>query len=130
MKRELRQYYLSVRKLLPCGLKQKTAFIRRLEGSIAAYVSEYPDADFTQIERHFGTPQQIAASYIEEMDPQEISDKLKARKRIFQIVAAAVTICVATWLAFVIYAAVEVENTLGGYYDGYLVIDDSTEGGT
>jgi len=124
MKRELRQYYLSVRKLLPCGLKQKTAFIRRLEGSIAAYVSEYPDADFSQIERHFGTPQQIAASYIEEMDPQEISDKLKVRKRIFQIVASAVFLCALVWLALLAVAFLNELNSADGFYSGVSIICD------
>lgn len=125
MKRELRQYYLSVRKLLPCGLKQKTAFIRRLEGSIAAYVSEYPDADFTQIERHFGTPQQIAAAYIEEMEPQEIAGKLKIRRRIVCIVAGAVAICIFIWSAVLLSAFIKEAESADGYYVGKLIIPDN-----
>ena len=61
------------------------------------------------------------------MDPQEITDKLKVRKRILQIVAAAVAICVVAWLAVAIYAAIIVNNSDDGYYTSGLIVNDSTE---
>lgn len=124
MKKELRQYYLAIRSLLPCCWKRKNAFIRTLDSSIAAYISEHPDADFTQIERHFGTPQQIAASYIEEMDPQEITDKLKVRKRILQIVVSAVFLCALVWLILLAVAFLNELNSADGFYSGVSIICD------
>ena len=73
MKNEQNQYYRAIRRCLPCSGKQKQQIMDRIQRSVSSYMEENPLADFSAIEKRFGTPQQIAHAYIEEMEIPEIA---------------------------------------------------------
>lgn len=86
----LAKYYRSIRANLPCpwGLKQK--ILREIKSSINSYLIENPDADIHCIAQQFGTPAEITASYLDEMDPQKLAKQIKVSKRIITTVSAGI----------------------------------------
>lgn len=82
------KYYLrGVSNTLPCGRKAKKQIVSQISDSIENYLQENPNADFEEVQSHFGTPQEIAASYINEQDPSALASKMRITKKVLAIVA-------------------------------------------
>ena len=93
----LKEYYRSIQKLLPCSLCQKRKLMKDIRCSVDSFLQEHPDATFETVSAHFGTPQQIAETYTEEMSPQELQKQLKVKKRIIGIIAGAAACALLIW---------------------------------
>lgn len=108
-----RRYLREVNMLLPGVGRQKKLLMDRIKGSVVEFLTDQPDAPYESITARLGSPNQIAASCLEEMDTDEVVNKLRSKKRIVCIVAAAALAIVLLW-AGVVFAA---------YEEHYLQID-------
>ena len=86
-----------------------------MESSVRDFVTENPHADYAAIEQRFGSPQQIAASCIEEMDAQELTLQLRIRKTIVHIVAVTALVLVLLWAGVVVTALIRHVKAMNGY---------------
>ena len=111
----LLRYLWKVRGELPGNRRQKKQILSRGESSVRDFVTENPNADYAAIEQRFGTPQQIAASCIEEMDAQELTLQLRIRKTIVRIVAATALVLVLLWAGVVVTALIRHVKAMNGY---------------
>lgn len=66
---------------LPCSRKLKSIILHEIKGKITSYREENPDADYPQIESHFGMPWTIAAAYVDDMNTEELIHTLHIRKK-------------------------------------------------
>ena len=112
--RELKEYYQSIYKSLPCSGKQKKRFLQDLKQSVGTYLSENPNVDFSSIVSHFGTPQQITDTYIGEISTPELLQKLRLKKRIIRIVVTVATSIVLLWGTVVTIALINEFNDADG----------------
>ena len=69
--RAIRQYCHAVGNYLPCPRKQRQHILQNLRLRLEEYRSEYAEDSVTP-EEQFGTPQQVAASYVDDMDTVEL----------------------------------------------------------
>ena len=122
----LMRYLWKVRGELPGNRRQKKQILSRVESSVRDFVTENPHADYAAITQRFGTPQQIAASCIEEMDAQETKEarvykaleltlQLRIRKTIVRIVAATALVLVLLWAGVVVTALIRHVKAMNGY---------------
>jgi Fe2+ transport system protein B len=111
----LLRYLWKVRGELPGNRRQKKQILSRVESSVRDFVTENPHADYAAITQRFGTPQQIAASCIEEMDAQELTLQLRIRKTIVRIVAATALVLVLLWAGVVVTALIRHVKAMNGY---------------
>lgn len=111
----LLRYLWKVRGELPGNRRQKKQILSRVESSVRGFVTENPHADYAAITQRFGTPQQIAASCIEEMDAQELTLQLRIRKTIVRIVAATALVLVLLWAGVVVTALIRHVKAMNGY---------------
>ena len=117
----LLRYLWEVREELPGNRRQKKQILSRVESSVRDFVTENPHADYAAITQRFGTPQQIAASCIEEMDAQELTLQLRIRKTIVRIVAATALVLVLLWAGVVVTALIRHIKDM----DGYLIVGEA-----
>lgn len=124
-KRELRKYLRQIKAELFCPREMRKRILGELKGNVAAYLQEHPEATFTDIRENFGSPQQIAASYVEELSTPELIQKLKLRRRILRsvvaIVGAAALLCIALWISAIVTALISVHNSSDPYIETYIV---------
>lgn len=111
----LLRYLWEVREELPGNRRQKKQILSRVEASVRDFVTENPNVDYAAIEQRFGTPQQIAASCIEEMDAQELTLQLRIRKTIVRIVAATALVLALLWAGVVVTALIRHVKAMNGY---------------
>ena len=125
MNRKLNKYYRAIGRELPCTGKRKKQILADIQQSVELYYRDHPDADFAQIESHFGSASQIVSAYVEEMDAKELIAGLRTRKTVLKVLVAVGVTVVAIWLMVALLAFVDALITNRGYF----VITSSWSGG-
>lgn len=115
MNKAANRYLHEVRSLLPVARKAKTEQTAGLRASLEAYISENPDADYSAIVDNFGTPENFAASCVENTPTEELLRKLRYRSLVLKIVAAVCAVVLISWFATVAWAIRDVKAGKTGY---------------
>lgn len=93
--KDIRRYCRAVGSYLPCSRRQKRQILRDLRQRLEEYCGEHPDG--ASLEEQFGTPQQVAAGYVDDMDTTELLHALRYRRRVITIVVAGVLTALAVF---------------------------------
>ena len=93
---------------LNCPRKIKKDLILRIESSVYDYIDGNPDASYDDIEAHFGSPRELANSYISSLDSEEICKAIKKAKTIK--IAVIVTCIIALIALFATFAKMISDN--------------------
>lgn len=113
-----RRYLREVRSWLPCAGKMKNEVLGKIGGTVGDYLAENPNGDYAALVARFGTPQQIASAYVDEMETPELLHSLRIRRRVVAIVSAAALAVVILWAGVVAVSfAYNVINDNGFYVD-------------
>lgn len=117
-----RRYLWEISGWLPCSGKLKRGILDRIENTVLEYLIENPEASYEDLTERFGVPQQIAATYVEEMGTNELLRDLRIRRRIVRAVTAAALSVVILWAGLVIASYVDHRRDV----NGYLVVGEVT----
>ncbi len=116
----MKQYCRQVAGWLPCYGKQKQGILKNLEHRVAEYLAENPAADIATLVGHFGTPQTVAAAYVDSASTPELLRALHIRKRIIMTVAAIVTaaalISLSMWAGVLTWEIIKANTIFNGYH--------------
>ncbi len=113
--RAVRRYLQEIRGWLPCSRKLKNAILERIRNTVREYLTDNPESSYEKLMERFGSPQQIAATYVEDMGTDELLRDLRIRRRIIGAVAATAIAVVALWVGFITAAYVDHVNDVNGY---------------
>lgn len=100
MNREAKKYRRKVRKLLLCGFRRRKELMAQMERPMEAFLADCPNAKFAQLEAALGSPNEMAASLMENVPlrEQKIADITKIAIRAAAVACfVAVTIYVYFW---------------------------------
>lgn len=95
--KELKAYYRQIADCLPCSGKPKAQLMDRITATVDCYLQEHPEADFSAVQAHFGTPEQIASSFVDEMEGEDLLKALRLRKKVLRILLCCVAAVIAIW---------------------------------
>lgn len=109
-----KRYIRSVSDTLSCSGKTKKRIVSQISDSVDDYLLQNPDADFEMIQMHFGTPQEIAVSYVDEQDASVLLKKMSIKKKVLVIVAGVMTAVLLMWAVVVTWAAIDAKAESGG----------------
>jgi len=123
MKKQLKQYYRSVYKCLPVKRKQKQQILHQIRQSVEGYLAENPLADMPKIIQHFGKPEEIASTYVENMTTREILKRFHVRKSILTVICSVAAIVLLVWGAAVAISFINELDESGGF----VVVDPVVE---
>lgn len=119
--RAARQYMQEVKAMLPGAGKQKKAILNRIRTTVEEYLADSPNAVYEEIVSRLGSPNQIAASCLEEMDTAELMKQLRTKKKMVCIVTAAALVIVMLWVGVVFSALVGHNGMMNGYFSESMV---------
>lgn len=117
----LRRYFRSIRSWLPCPAKQKQQILSQVKENVFAFLEEHPDGDLCAIEQQFGSPRQIAAAYVDDMDTPALLAALRIRKRVFLAVIAGLIAAMLLWGWGVSTAIIEQRNINYGHLESEII---------
>ena len=101
------RYIHEIRKELPVVGKDRIVILKQIKAMCKSFFAENPDADYTEIVERFGSPGQIAASYIGEMDLSDVKKIMKIRNAIIRIISVTAIVSVLIWICAVSFAVIE-----------------------
>ena len=129
--RAKRRYLREIRGWLPCSGKWKRGILEKIEQSMAQFLSENPEASYEALAERFGSPRQIAATYVDEMGTDELLRDLRVRRRVVGIIAAAAVTVVCLWAGLVTASYFDHVNGMNGYITVEIVEEETVndEGG-
>lgn len=126
--RELNKYLKQIKKHLVCKGAQRKAFMDSFEDNIDEYLKANSEADFAQLQKDMGTPEEIADGFLE----NESASHIKKRMSIAKWVAVGIAAVVVIYVCAVISALIDAHNSHNGR--GYVTVpktitneDGSTE---
>lgn len=111
----VQKYLWRVRRALVGSGSQKREILSTLTTSVWEFVSENQNADYQTIAARFGPPRQIAESYVAEMEPADLLERMRVRRRILRIVGAAAAAMLITCAAFFTAAYLTVQRDANGF---------------
>ena len=125
--KEIRDYYRQIERCLPGSAKAKKRIMDSIRQSVGSYLEENPKADMAAVQSHFGTPNSIAASYVEQMDTEEVIKKFDIKKTVIGIVCGALFLALLLWAVCLVMALVDEHDSDSGYGEYEPVIEIQTE---
>lgn len=112
MNKEVERYIKYVKKLIPIRSKDKKEFIKLLTEQINEFANEKEHCTYQDIVDEFGTPNEVAGSYIENVNSKIIVKNLN-NKRIIKIVfIILIVLCISAW-GFERYRLIQLLNEAG-----------------
>lgn len=123
----IRQFLREIRKNIPGGGKRKGQILRQVKASILEYLAEVPSASYGDLVTRFGTPAQIAETYLEELDVPDLRKQLTIRKKILVIVSLVAICIILLWTGVVCAALAEAKSNMGGVVTDEIEIVEHTE---
>lgn len=115
----IRRYVRAVSTFLPCSGKRKKPWLADLRAQAESYVAEGGDA--AALEQRFGTPQQMAFSYVDEMPTADLLAELHIRRRLVAVTAITLAAALAVYVAVLVWQAYLVYDNLNGWTETYIV---------
>lgn len=115
----IRRYVRAVSTFLPCSGKRKKPWLADLRAQTESYVAEGGDA--AALEQRFGTPQQMAFSYVDEMPTADLLAELHIRRRLVAVTAITLAAALAIYIAVLVWQAYLVYDSLNGWSETYVV---------
>ncbi len=79
--RDVEKYLRDVRKLLHCPRAQRREFLRQLEANIYSYISENEVGNMEGVIKEFGSPEDIAQSFLDEIDTKLVRRSIRSSQR-------------------------------------------------
>lgn len=120
----IRRYCRAVGSYLPCARRQKRQLLRELRQRLEEYRDEHPDE--TSPEERFGTPQQVAAGYVDDMDTTELLQALRYRRRVITAVVSGILAALVVLTAALCVQLYDYHRAIRGWGD--LIITERIEG--
>lgn len=96
-KKMIRRYCRQLRGLLPCGWWEKRKLISSLRQQMTAYAAENPDFTENDLHNHFGTPEEVAVTCLENTDSSQLLDRIISRNYIVKTVTACIMVALLIW---------------------------------
>lgn len=111
----MKEYIRSVSKALPCSGKMKKHILSQLQDSITDYLEQNPDAGLAAMQEHFGTPQQITSSYVDNQDASVLLKKMSIKKKVLTIVAGVMAAILLIWIGSVAWATYQTQISTNSF---------------
>jgi len=117
MSREVEAYLQRIEEnLFICPKKKRHAFLRDFCGSLNAYIEEHPAASVQELQGMFGSPEEIAESFLQSEQFDHSKKVFSSKKRVSRIILIAVCVLVAAALILGTIYVVETHRYAHGYW--------------
>ena len=94
----------------------KRMILSDVQDNAAELFQENPQANYGDLVARFGSPDRLAASYIQDMDTRNLLRELRIKRRVTTTVIAALSVALLIWLGAAYISFVETLDHNGGYW--------------
>lgn len=94
--KERKIYMQEIKRNLVCDNKQRKKFLSSFSDNMDEYLNNNPDADFAQLQKDLGTPEEIANAFLENASASNVKKRISFVKWIIAGVAVVVLAIILT----------------------------------
>lgn len=109
--KERRIYMQEIKRNLVCDNKQRKKFLSSFSDNMDEYLNDNPDADFAQLQKDLGTPEEIANAFLENTSASNIKKRMSFAKWII----AGVVVIVLSVIVTLVIEIIDAHNSNNGY---------------
>ena len=115
------------------GCQRLSALLRQSEkpllDALRAQAEEYIEGggDAAALEQRFGTPQQVAAAWVDERDTSELLAELHIHRRIVMVVALALAAVLVIFTGVLVWQQYMIHKDLSGWNEEIITVYKTTE---
>ena len=103
----IHRYCRAAGSYLPCSPRQKRGDPAGTASTAGGPLRRAPGKRAEDLEAAFGTPQAVAAAYIDDMDTGELLAALRHRRRVLRLVGVGLLAALAIWLTACIISTID-----------------------
>ena len=111
LKGDIKRYQRRIRSNLLCSTKLSKQYMAELSGAIDSFIEENGVTQLAEVEDHFGTPEQIARSFLATTDIAAIRKKMRMKR----IISGLLLTLLLIWGIFVVCEFLRSYETRSGY---------------
>lgn len=100
MEQTYHTYLHSIKKQITCSSVLKRKFLSDLESELRQF-SEETNADYAQVVNHFGSPEQVAADFMDSLETEVLQNSGQRQKHIFLFIIS--VLCLLLFILSVIF---------------------------
>lgn len=119
----VRRYVRAVSGFLPCSGKVKKPLLDTLRAQAEEYIADGGDA--AALEQRFGTPQQVAAAWVDEMDTSELLAELHIHRRIVMVVALVLAAVLVIFTGVLVWQQYMIHKDLSGWNEEIIMVNEN-----
>lgn len=120
IEKDINKYLKAVKDYLFCDYKKRKEFVSEIETAIYDYAEKKGISDISEIYSHFGTPEEVAKTYISQTDPAKIKRAVNIRRIVIGGVIAVITIVVVFFAA----CFIDTYDATNGYFEEEVFIEE------
>ena len=124
---EIKNYYREINKALPGSPNAKKRIMDSIHQAVENYLQEYPQTDIADVQHHFGTPDDIASSYVEQLETHVVIRRLDIKKAIIIAVCSTLVLALLLWIIGLAIALVDEHKSDNGSFESHPVVEIETE---
>lgn len=109
----IEKYVRAVSGFLPCSGKTKKPWLDAIRAQAEDYIAQ--GGDPAALAERFGTPQQVAAAYVDELPTAELLAQLHIRRRVVTTVVLAVVAALAVYAGVLLLQLHTIHQDLSGW---------------
>ncbi len=110
MNRDTKKYLREMRAEIPCGFFKKKKLLQPFLTSLENFLSDTPDASYSDLADAFGTPKEMAATLCENISEADVR-KHRRIHRYISIIAVLVILLLSTWIIKIYRTGPKIEVT-------------------
>lgn len=116
------RYVRAVSGFLPCSGKVKKPLLDTLRAQAEEYIADGGDA--AALEQRFGTPQQVAAAWVDEMGTSELLAEMHIHRRIVMVVASALAAALVIFTGVLVWQQYMIHKDLSGWNEEIIMVNE------
>ena len=118
----VRRYVRAVSGFLPCSGKVKKPLLDTLRAQAEEYRADGGDA--AALEQRLGTPQQVAAAWVDERDTSELLAELHIHRRIVMVVALVLAAVLVIFTGVLVWQQYMIHKDLSGWNEEIIMVNE------
>lgn len=120
--KERKIYMQEIKRNLVCDNKQRKKFLSSFSDNMDEYLNNNPDADFAQLQKDLGTPEEIANAFLENTSASNIKKRMSFAKWII----AGVAIVLSIYIIAIIITLIDAHIQHDGYFTDVVTVSEAT----
>jgi hypothetical protein len=114
-----KKYKRMLSDMLPCQKQERDHILEEVRQGLG---DKAPSLSYEELLEKLGLPEEVAASYIQGMEPREVAQAMKTRNHVFRLLAVLVGCVILVWAICMTFAVIDSKH-----HRGHLVIDPAVD---